>query len=100
MSLILCLVCQVRIELSKEALCIRQLPPSEYWEHLVAFADQHVYPGMSDRNWTRCYGWNGSVLKLMVREGERDWDDPDYDKKRQLYREGLRYARHKRHPRA
>ena len=34
----------------------------------------------------------------MVGDGERDPDDPDYDKKLQVYREALRYARHKRRP--
>ena len=98
MSLILCLVRQVRIELSKEALIIRQLSPREYWEKLVSISDRHVSPDMSERDWARLFGWNGSVLQLMVGDGERDPDDPDYDKKAKVYREGLRYAKHKRHP--
>ena len=97
-SLILCLVRRVRIELSKEAIYIRQLSPREYWEKLVSVADQHVSPDMSERDWARLFGWNGSVLKLMIGDDERDPDDPDYDKKAKVYREGLRYAKHKRHP--
>ena len=96
--LILWLVRQVRDELSEEALYIRQLSPREYWEHLVAFADEHVYPGMSDRDWHRCYGLNGAGVNLMVGQGERDWEDPNYDEKLKLYRDGLRYAKHLRRP--
>ena len=81
MSLILCLVRQVRIELSKEALIIRQLSPREYWEKLVSISDRHVSPDMSERDWARLFGWNGSVLQLMVGDGERGPDDLDYDKK-------------------
>ena len=66
MSLILCLVHQVKIELSKEALYIRQLSPCEYWEKLIAIADQHVSPDMSERHWASFFCWNGSVLKLMA----------------------------------
>ena len=71
MSLILCLVRQVRIELAKEALYIRQLSPREYWDNFFAFADQHVSTGMSERDRARLFGWNGRVLKLMVGDGER-----------------------------
>ena len=98
MSLILCLVRQVRIELSKEALIIRQLSPREYWEKLVSISDRYVSPDMSQGAWTRLFGWNGSVVQLMVGDGERDHDDPDYDKKAKVYRQALRYARHKRRP--
>ena len=96
--LILWLVRQVRDELSEEALYIRQLSPREYWEHLVAFADEHVYPGMSNRDWHRCYGLNGAGTNLMVGQGQRDWEDPNYDEKLKLYRDGLRYAKHLRRP--
>ena len=99
MTLIFCLVRQVKIELSKEALYIRQLIPLEYWDKRVAFADQHVSPDMSNKDWATMFGWNSRALQLMIGDGECDPDDPDYDKKRKVYREGLRYAKHKRHPR-
>ena len=99
MSLILCLVCQARFELSKEALYIRQLSPREYWDKLVAFDNQHVSPDMSERDWARSFGWSGLALKLMVGDGARDPDDPSYDKKAKVYRQFLRYAKHKRRPR-
>ena len=97
MFLILCLVPEVRNDLSNEAHVIRSLSPREYWEKLVAFVDQHVYRDMSDRHWRRHFGMNG-YLKFIVGDGERDLDDPYYDKKCKLYSRGLRYARHKRRP--
>ena len=61
-EIILCLVRQVRIELSKEALIIRQLSRREYCEKFVSISDGHVSPDMSEGDWARLFGWKGSVL--------------------------------------
>ena len=100
MSLIFCVVRQVKCDdLLEEARHIRDLTPRQYWDELISFANDHVSPGMSRRDWAQGFGWNGHALKLMVGDGERDPDDPDYDKNHIVYQQFLRYANQKRNPR-
>ena len=78
--MIFCLVCQVRTKLSEEALHIIQgLTPRQYWDELVAFADEHVSLGMSNQDWVEMFGWNSRVLNFLVGDGKSDPNDPNYD---------------------
>ena len=41
---------------------------------------------MINKDWAIGFGWNSRALQFMVGDGKRDPDDPDYDKKAEVYR--------------